>query len=274
LFAAAVSQGSTPVMLAGFDITKPDLLEFLNEAKLEAELVNAAHPNVDSFKCKYCGICYSYCPEKAIQFNRYIPSVTLIVARCSACGNCMKVCSRKAISTKIKNAGRIYHASLPGRNFIVGALSDNSEYKVPVIQALLDKSDIEGIVICDFGPGDDAAIRIGLTGMDFILSIISPEDSLEQTLENLATLTKSKVGSTGVILNHNQKNINFLQQTQSLCDQFEIPLIGIIPYNDKYKGENLIFHENINFDDTLMFREIFNKTILLMDKNTQTVIKN
>jgi len=63
-------------------------------------------PEISREKCNRCGMCYLYCPEGTVIFQKGTnPEVNLTF--CKGCGICASECPRKAISMAPENADRI-----------------------------------------------------------------------------------------------------------------------------------------------------------------------
>jgi MinD superfamily P-loop ATPase len=270
LFDAAVAGKEFPAMLACFDIDKPDMLGLLNNVELKKEAIFAPHPVVDSSRCKFCGECSKYCPEKAIQFSRYIPSVTLIVSRCSACGNCIKRCQRSAIKVKEKISGTFYQGQMNDQHFIIGTLNENSENKVPLIQVLLERIEFDGTVICDFGPGDDISIKTGLSGMNAAVIVITEADNWKTDLEKTLALVGDYSFVSGVVINKNANNDDFIGLVTKVCNTFAVPLIGVIPYNLDYQVDPSFFNLERSQKPYNVFQQVLSTIFQLINRVPQS----
>ncbi len=229
LFREVAQHGYTYVQLAGFDVEKPDLIDRLEIESLTTEEIYVPQPVIEVTKCKFCGICSGYCTEKAIQFNRFVPSVTLIVSRCCACGNCQKACSRNGIKMKEKHVGKIVTGRLGMHQIIAGKLDPESEFKIPLIKALLERLNPEAICICDFEPGLDLAVKVALEAMDVAVIVLQNKPDWKQHLDEMIAITgKSKI-LTGLVLNKTEENSSFLSEVEEDCNLRSLPIWGIIP---------------------------------------------
>jgi len=262
-----------PVLVSCFDLGKTYILTLLKNISLIQEDIFAPQAVIDTSRCKFCGECSLFCPEKAIQFSRYIPSVTLIVSRCSTCGNCIRRCQRNAIRTREKIVGTLHYGHTDNQYFVVGELNENSENKTPLIKALLEKTDTDGTIICDFGPGDGADVRVGLSNMDMAAIIVTPESHWKKNLEAMFALVKKHTNYAGVLLNKVENDEGFIKQVQVLCDDFAIPFIGIVSYNEKYQLTHSLNHQQTNTNQDSIFSEILNKMVFLVNKTFRAEYK-
>jgi len=215
----------------------------VNAHSLAFEEIYAPGPVIDISKCRYCGVCSGYCPEKAIQFNRYVPSVTLIVSMCFGCGNCIKGCDHKGISMQNKLSGKILQGRLNQNYFIAGELAKGSEFKKPLLIALNERLLEDAIVICDFAPGIGSSVSVGLSNMDLAIVVLQPEYDWEQNLTlMLNTLDKSSI-PFGVIINKVKNETELVKDIKAYFLNQSIPLSGIIPFT-------IILEDSSDFTDT------------------------
>ena len=225
----AALNGHNPVLLADFDIEKPDLIKMADESGLKTEKIFGTLPVIDLSHCRYCGICAGYCSETAIRFNRYVPSVSLIVSRCISCGNCLKACTRNGISMLQKFAGNILEGRIKGIPLIAGQLQECGQFHKPLIKALLDRIELDATVICDFGPGNDSVICDGLQGMDIAILVIEPEAEWETKLAVMLNLLNTAGIPSAAVLNKVSDKHAIVEDIKAYCATHVIPLPGIIP---------------------------------------------
>lgn len=210
--------------------------------ELTTEAIYAPQPVIDNSKCRYCGVCSGYCPEKAIQFNRFIPSVTLIVSRCFACGNCIKSCDRNGIQMQDKLAGKILKGRIGKHIFIAGKLEEKSDFKMPLLKAMINALDTEAVAVCDFEPGADTPVSFCLEKMDIACILVQPDPNWERNLDKMLELVEKAKIPAGVILNKIKPETTFGAEVKAFCINHSIPLLGSIPYeknleNTKYPNK-------------------------------------
>jgi MinD superfamily P-loop ATPase len=230
LFWEAVQRGYPHVQLAGFDVEKPDLFEQLEIESPRTEKIYAPQPVIEVSKCRFCGVCSGYCVQKAIQFNRFVPSVTLIVSRCCACGNCQKACSRNGIQMKEKYVGEIVQGNLGKHRFIAGDLDLESEFQVPLIKAILEKLNPEAICICDFSPGTDLPVSLAIEKMDIAIIVVQNTPDWKQHLNDMLSITGKSNIHTGLVINKMEESSTFPGEVEEYCNLKSLHIWGIIPH--------------------------------------------
>ena len=213
-------------------------MDMVNDISSTQEEIFADFPVIDILKCRYCGVCSGYCPEKAIQFNRFVPSVTLIVAMCFGCSECFKACNHKGIRMQKKLSGTIHQGSLGQNYFIAGRLADATEFKLPLVKALAERLLPDATVICDFGPGNDSAIRTGLSDMDIAALVIEPGTGWEQHLTSMLNMPELKDICKGVILNKVKREKEFVPAIKAYCLNHSLPLLGTIPFDKSFENHS------------------------------------
>ena len=205
--------------------------------KLHTEEIYAPLPVLEMLKCKYCGFCAVYCPGQAIRFDRYRPSVSIVVSRCLACGECIKACNRQVIKLVDKLTGYITQGRNEHQFVMVGQLDGTRNFQVPLIRSLVDKLNRDAEVICDFGPGNSEIIHLALKEMDKAAIVVKPSPGWERNLGFIRQMAESCRVPSGVILNKIRYEHGFIDEASSYCSKFSLPLLGIIPYdNDLGKG--------------------------------------
>ncbi len=272
MFRAAVSAGIAPLTLACFDIDKPDLLHWAGKINLTAEEIRSSLPVFDGSKCNYCGACSASCKENAIQFNRFVPSVTHIVSRCSVCGNCLKACSRNGIQLRDKPAGRVYSGRLGANCFLAAEPDKNSRSGFQLVKALTERLDAESTCICDFGPGDDLQVSAGLAAMDLAVILIVPGNTWRKELETMQALAGKFALPLGIVVNKAIADADVLNEIKAYCAFESIPLHGIIPFRKEPEfavDYDLADNQPIASSG---FQEIWENILLLAEKNM--VIQN
>jgi MinD superfamily P-loop ATPase len=225
----AALNGHTPVLLADFDIEKPDLIKMADESGLKTEKIYGTLPVIDISHCRYCGICAGYCSETAIRFNRYVPSVSLVVSRCISCGNCLKACTRNGIRMLQKLSGNIVEGRIDGIPLIAGQLQEFGQFHKPLIKALLERIKPDATVICDFAPGNDGVIGDGLQGMDLAILVMEPEAEWETKLAEMLKAVNAAGIPSAVLLNKVTDEQAIIEDIKAYCATHVIPLPGIIP---------------------------------------------
>jgi MinD superfamily P-loop ATPase len=242
--------GCGPVQLADFDIEKPDLLLKAKDIEFLTEEIFAQLPAVDISNCRYCSVCSEHCPEKAIQFNRFVPSVTLIVSRCVACGKCRTYCTRNGIRMQEKLSGIIKQSHNREHSFIAGQLPGCGDFQMPLVKAMIERLSAYSTILCDFGPGTGSQVRAGVSAMDAALLVIGPGMGWEADLDILLDLLEKLNIPAGIILNRVNLKSSVIEEIKLYCTKHAVPFLGAVPNIDLQEG-NETFSWKIEADDLL-----------------------
>ncbi len=213
------------------------MVHFFSDYPIAVEHFFSSIPSVNVAKCSYCGACSAYCAEKALQFNRFVPSVTVIVSLCCGCGKCSHYCSRKGIKMKEIHSGTIRHANIGKHSFISGSLAGLDVPGIPLICELKKRLNPQASVICDFGPGTDALIERGLEGMDIGVIIVIPGAEWEANLNTMLNMVHSKNLAAAVLMNKISADNQFVDMVSSFCTLNAIPLLGIVNFTKNIEDE-------------------------------------
>ena len=236
-----------------------------DESGLKTEKIYGTLPVIDLSHCRYCGICAGYCSENAIRFNRYVPSVSLVVARCISCGNCLKACTRNGIKMLQKLSGNIVEGQIDGIPLIAGQLQEFGQFHKPLIKALLERIEPDATVICDFAPGYDGVISAGLQGMDLAILVMEPEAEWQTKLAVMLNLVKNEGIASAVILNKVSDKHAIVEDIKAYCATHVIPLPGIIPVITDHSPGSATHSGAISSE---VFSEAWNNIAELLPVNT------
>lgn len=141
------------VNLACFDIFKTEIPDGYSANIAENEDVMAEFPYINQSKCRYCGLCATKCAAKALIFNKYIPSVTVIKGLCIACSLCVTECSKQGISIRRIKAGELKILKTPEGEIIWCNPIAEDVSEIPFVKAIVKHLKVNGTTICDFAPG-------------------------------------------------------------------------------------------------------------------------
>lgn len=220
------------------------------DIEFSTEEIFAPLPVVDISKCRYCSVCSQHCPEKAIQFNRFVPSVTLIVSRCVACGKCMRYCTRNGIRMQEKLSGTIKQSHNWEHSFIAGQLPGSGDFQMPLIKAMIERLSSASVILCDSGPGTGSQVRAGVSAMDAALLVIEPLMGWETELDMLLDFLEEFNIPAGIILNRVNLNLPVIDEIKLYCIKHAVPFLGAVP-NIDLQEENKPFSWKIRVVDSL-----------------------
>jgi MinD superfamily P-loop ATPase len=163
---------------------------------------------IDPISCEGCGVCYFFCPHKAIKFEE-------------------EICGEWFISaTKF---GLMVHAKL-------GIASENSGKLVSLVRnkakEIAETRDLD-LVLNDGPPGIGCPVIASVTGADMVLVVTEPTLSGKHDLERIAKLTAHFKIPTYVCINKYDINRKIALEIEDLANKLKIKSIGRIPYDSQ-----------------------------------------
>jgi len=234
---SALLSESLPIRLACFDIEKTDLVSLFEDAELTVDELVVPLPLFNRERCRYCGVCARYCPEQALHFNRYRPSLTLIAGRCNACGKCNTECEHRGIQLKARTGGYILQGHVQGQAFVAGRLATPSSW-MPLTKMMFRNLRAEVPTVLDLGPGLTGIHDYVLKRTDVAVVVVVHDDEWEGKLEGMLAAVATTGVNVAVLINHNKENTGegFAEQVGGYCSEKGVPLIGTIPFEKELES--------------------------------------
>lgn len=162
--------------------------------------------NVNSIDCEGCGVCYYFCPEKAIDFPQ-------------------KTCGEWFISDT--RFGPMVHARL-------GIAEENSGKLVTLVRkeakTLAEKKDLE-LIITDGAPGVGCPVIASIGGADAVLIVTEPTVSGVHDMTRVAQLASHFKIPAMVCVNKYDLNPDKTEEIKQFAKEHNLPFIGQIPFD-------------------------------------------
>ena len=207
------------------DVEEPNDHIFLNPVEARNEKVLILVPEINEDKCTYCRKCAEFCQYNAL----FVAGETAMVFKelCHSCGGCKLVCPEEAITEKPRDIGEIIVGTSEGLELVYGKLNIGEALSVPIISAVKELMDEEGLVVLDSPPGSACPVVESVMGSDYCIMVTEPTPFGLHDLE-VATEVVMQLGiPVGVV-------VNFAgigdRGVYDFCDGNNIPIIMEIPY--------------------------------------------
>lgn len=229
-----------PVTLLDCDVEEPNCHLFLKPRSVDETPVLLRVPLLDEEKCTACGKCGELC-----QFNAIVSLQTkalLFPELCHACGGCVKVCPTGALTERDEQVGVVYAAKMDSLDFVWGAMDVGRSLAPPVIRAVRQRENRDGVTLLDCPPGTACAFVTAVSGCDFAILVTEPTPFGLHDLK-LAVDTVRELGVPfGVVINHADSGDH---RVREYCSQEKIPLLLEIPEERRVaeayaRGETLV----------------------------------
>ncbi|MBK7029110.1 MAG: 4Fe-4S dicluster domain-containing protein [Bacteroidales bacterium] len=238
LFEAARKNNENTLQLMGYDIEKPDLLNYQQSLRFDATEVFAGFPRIDKDHCRYCGACVSYCECGALHLNRDIPKIEIDPDKCEACGDCLDGCSIHGISRKERLTGYILQGRSNGNFITIGKGEDHHDFLLPLVCALDNYRMPGAISICDLGPGMTGKVKIALKNTSLAVIMTRAIQGWERNVSMLREeLDKSNIRYS-IVVNYFRDEKTCLDEIKNYAALQNIPFLGVIPFLEKLNHEN------------------------------------
>lgn len=271
LFWSAISGKQGKVQLLGYDIEKPDLLQYFPDIKFEAREVYAAFPKIDKNHCKFCGACVHFCRTGALVLNRSIPSLTTDPDKCEACSECIDGCNIRGISTKERLTGYLLQGKMQGHSITIGQAEDSHDYILPLICTLNQYRMPDSVAICDLGPGFSGKVSLALKDADLAIIAIKPSADGLSSLGSI-TLEMEKAGIRHAIL---MNQVEEMDAEAELVEEYarskNIPLLGMIPVFKSKRIENITDFHGADSGLAAIFAAVWEKVPGCISENSNSL---
>jgi len=159
---------------------------------------------------------------------------------------------------KKKYAGKVLQVQFGRNSFIAGQSNKDSEFNVPLVNALLERLRHDSTVICDFGPGTGHSIHKGLAKMDIAAIVVQPDSEWKRNLGLMLNLVEKSNAAYGVIVNNIIREVPFVSEVQSYCSSLSIPFFGTIPYDKINEDDSKSGIFDIQGEPAPEFAELWN----------------
>ena len=208
------------------DVEEPNDHIFLKPVETKNEKVQILVPEINEDKCTYCRKCAEFC-----QFNAlFIAGETAMVFKelCHSCGGCKLICPEDAITEKPRAIGEITVGKSEEIELVYGKLNIGEALAVPIISAVKEHINKEGLVVLDSPPGTACPVVESVDGSDYCIMVTEPTPFGLHDLEVAAEVVMQLGIPLGVV-------VNFAgigdRGVYDFCEKKNIPVIMEIPYD-------------------------------------------
>lgn len=194
---------------------------------------------VDGIECEGCGVCFYFCPEKAIDFP-------------------MNTCGEWFISET--NFGPMVHASL-------GIAEENSGKLVSLVRReakkLAEDKNLD-FILTDGPPGVGCPVIAAVGGASGVLIVTEPTVSGKHDMERVCRLTAHFNVPAMVCINKFDLNLDVTRDIENFAEEMGLPCLGRIPFDPIFtkamvQGQT-IFEYNNESETGQAVKKVWRKT--------------
>lgn len=215
------------VTLLDCDVEEPNAYTLLHHEGLSSESVKVPMPLIDMDRCNLCGTCANFCEFNAIFVGK---NVLVYPEMCHSCGGCALVCPEGAIKEGAREVGNLYSTSVNGIRLVYGELNVGEPIAIPVIKAVKNRIDRNGITILDAPPGTACPVIETIQESDFVVLVTEPTPFGLHDLGMTVDVIRELDIPHGVVLNRAGVGNN---EVKDFCIAKEIPILLEIPFDRK-----------------------------------------
>jgi len=239
-----------PVQLLDCDVEEPNCHLFLRPEINTTGAVGVPTPQVDEEKCNACGECGRICQYHAIVCFK---TQTLVFPEmCHGCGGCAKVCPTGAITEVDRPIGTIEKGHTRNLTFAHGRLKVGEPMAPPLIRAVKNHADRNGVTIIDSPPGTSCPVIAALRDSDFIILVTEPTPfGLNDLVLAVETVRQLDI-PFGVVINRADVGDG---RVRDYCRAEDIALLLEIP--DDRRVAEAYSRGEVAIDAVPEFREVF-----------------
>jgi MinD superfamily P-loop ATPase len=269
--AAAFASLAENAVMADCDVDAADLHLILKpeiEKTFEFSGMKLAEKN--SELCTDCGECSAHC-----RFGAIDEDFNIIEQRCEGCGVCEFVCPEDAIKLMDRKSGFAYNSSTrfgPMAHAVLNTAEEASGKLVSMVRNNakdLAENSNKDMIIIDGPPGIGCPVIAAITGVDMVLIITEPTISGTHDLKRILGVAEHFDIPCAVCINKSDINTNQSKTIQKYCQVNNIPLVGLIPYDEAFTKAMINEQTIIEFYDnglTNTVRDIWNKILKLLEE--------
>jgi len=220
----ALSAGARQII--DCDVEEPNVHIFLEPENPRRKPVELLVPEIDEEKCTYCRRCAEFCQYNAL----FVAGEAAMVfpELCHSCGGCKLVCPEGAITEKPRQIGTITLGEYHGMGLVYGELNVGEALAVPVISAVKEHAEDDGLVILDAAPGSACPLVETVHGADFCLMVTEPTPFGLHDLQIATEVVKQLGVPLGVVVNFAGVGDRGVYR---FCEREGMPIIMEIPYD-------------------------------------------
>jgi MinD superfamily P-loop ATPase len=225
-------------VFADCDVDAADLHLILEPKVIESDIFMSGHEaEINKEECCSCGLCQQNCRFDAV-FKTDDGKFEIDPALCEGCGVCYRFCPEKAISFEEAVCGKWFVSDTRFGKMVHAKLNiaaDNSGKLVSLVREKVKKCANEenaDLIIIDGPPGIGCPVIACVTGVDAVLVVTEPTVSGMHDLERVLKLVKHFGIKAFVCVNKWDLNEENTIKIENFANANNAKFVGKVSYND------------------------------------------
>jgi MinD superfamily P-loop ATPase len=220
-------------------------------------------PFKDVDRCVNCGKCRDACRFDAINEDFEVRMID-----CEGCGVCAYVCPENALSLVDRKSGFVFISKTrfgPMAHAKLNIAEEASGKLVTLVRnnaKILAKENGNDLIIIDGPPGIGCPVISSISGVDLVFIVTEPTKSGIHDLKRILGVAEHFQIPSTVCVNKCDINTRLSKSIQKFCQNNNIPIVGLIPYDTVFtramiEGKNVIEYSDNHISEIL--KSMWNK---------------
>jgi MinD superfamily P-loop ATPase len=208
------------------------------EIEIRNDFYGGKSAQINQELCVKCGKCKEICRFDAVQIQT--DDFLIDEIKCEGCGVCYHFCPSKAIKFEEKRSGEWYESNTRFGKLIhakLGVAEENSGKLVTKIRnhaRLAAHNNNCDLIIVDGSPGIGCPVIASISGANLVLIVTEPTLSGMHDSERVFQLTKHFKTPACICINKYDINLELTEKIEIFCTQNNIELVGKIPHSKEF----------------------------------------
>lgn len=230
---SAIASLAKNKVLCDADVDAADLHLIMDPEVLQSsDFQGGSQAIINKDKCTECALCRKLCRWNAIGENYEIDPI-----ECEGCGVCYYFCPEKAIDFPLKTCGEWYISETrfgPMVHARLGIAEENSGKLVTLVRkeakALAEEKGLQ-LILTDGAPGVGCPVIASIGGADAVLVVTEPTVSGVHDMVRVVELADFFKIKAMVCVNKYDLNPSKTNEIEDLVSSKNIPFLGHIPFD-------------------------------------------
>ncbi|MFC1840105.1 ATP-binding protein [Thermodesulfobacteriota bacterium] len=248
---SAIASQAQNMVLCDADVDAADLHLIMDPDVIKSDLFKGGcEAVINRDKCVECGLCRELCKWNAITEDYIVDSI-----ECEGCGVCFYFCPEKAVDFPQKTCGEWYISDTrfgPMIHARLGIAEENSGKLVSLVRKeaknLAEDKGLD-LIITDGAPGVGCPVIASIGGANAVLIVTEPTVSGVHDMTRVAELASHFNIPAMVCVNKYDLNPDKAKEIEQFAKDHDMPFVGQIPFDSIFtkamvQGKNIFEYDS------------------------------